>query len=983
MAAKCPHCGAQATLEGIRAANGRCPSCNSMVKVKFTGAPRPVAKAPAKPPGEGLRNSLENIGPYEILAEISRGGMGIVYKARDKNLKKTVAIKVLLRGSESSAEELKRFRREAEAAAKLQHSNIVPIHAVGVCQGLHYFIMDFIEGSALSDLAARGGVSPRQALDYVEQLADALTYAHAAGVFHRDIKPANVMIDRFDRPQLMDFGLAKDVGSETQLTQVGTTMGTPTYMPPEQAEGDLAGIDAQSDVYSLGAVLYELLTGQAPFEGPTTMAILMKVLEEEPRRPRNINPRIHPDVEAICLKAMAKDKRERYKSAAEFRDDIRRFKAGEMIEAARGSAMRRAARMIRRHGQLFAALLLLVLAAGALVVWRTWAEREDAVRRRAEADQRVQQLLTEADELAAGNAQAQARAEELYKLVQGLRPGDPAAARGLSALAESRRRQQIAFFLSKGQSYLESGSHAAAGDMFEEVLKLLKDSDPEAARARAGLRRAHGTGTLTLSSRPAGAAVYVAEGRDFPEPEPGSTATPGRRLGVTPLVRADIPMGLHRITLVRDGFGWQSLPVDVERGQDFRLEGDVELFPVSATQGSIRAASNLVRVPAGTLRGIDGGRDVEVGEFLLDRYEHPNRLGIPPVRGVSRTEAQDQASRAGKRLPVRSEWLLAAGGPKGLGFPYGDVFKPDYAVTGRAFDEGPLPSGSRPRDRSPCGAYDMSGNVSEWVAPEDRATRPGAEEEFNSAACGGNWTSIQPESASVQWTVGYGATDQPEVVGFRCALSPPDAKGTPGTAPPIGPRPQPDPGRPPAAKEVVLTACPQGMIEIRPQPGTPAWELVKYPFCIDRFEFPNEAGKKPRNKVTWHEADRLARAAGLRLATFEEWQVAAGGARLTRYPHGSDYDPGRLPVGLGREEGPVESGSWPGAESPFKGLFDLNGNLAEWVEPRTIEGRRCWGVAGGHWFSNPENATAASWEERAPDAATETIGFRRAARLEK
>ncbi len=981
MAGKCPHCSAPTTLEGIRAANGRCPSCGAAVKVRFTGAPRPVNRPSVRTTGEGLRNSLENIGPYEILAEISRGGMGIVYKARDKSLKKTVAIKVLLRGSESSSDELKRFRREAEAAAKLQHSNIVPIHAVGVCQGLHYFVMDFIEGEPLSELAARGGVSPRQALDYLEQLADALAYAHAAGVVHRDIKPANVMIDRHGRPQLMDFGLAKDVTADTQLTQVGTTMGTPTYMPPEQAEGDLAGIDAQSDVYSLGAVLYELLTGKAPFEGATTMAILMKVLEEEPERPRDLNPRIHPDVEAICLKAMAKDKRDRYRSAAELRDDIRRFKAGEMIEAARGSAMRQAVRLIRRHAQIFVVLVVAVLAVGALAGWNAWRAAEEREQQREALRQKVGQLLSKADGLAASGGSAdQAQAEDLYRQVQSLAPGEARASQGLKALTEARRRQQIGFLMSKGQAYLDSGSFAAAQDMFEEALKILGESEPEAARARAGLRRAMGTGTITVHSQPEKARIYIADGRDFAEPEPAERIVPGRLLGETLPAgkeeKIDIPMGLHRITLVKDGYGWQSIPVNVKRGQDVPPI-TVELFSARLADGDLRRVSNVVRVPAGPVN-IEGAES-QVEAFLVDRYEYPNLLGAAPRRALGFAEAQEFAAAAGKRLPTRAEWMLAAGGKKGLNFPYGDIFRPDYAVTGRAYDDGPLPCGSRPQDRSFCGAYDMSGNVSEWVADSPRAERPayGEEEEPVHEACGGNWTSIQPESASVQWVVSYSLIEQPEMVGFRCAMS----VGRGATLPPSGPGPS-TPAKGPAKPDgdVFLKQCPPDMVVIRPVPGTPAHDLVPYAFCIDRYEYPNKAGGLPKGGFSWAEAEALARKLGRRLPTANEWRVACGGAELWDYGYGSEYRPGSLRVELAPDAGPARSGETPDARSPF-GVFDLNGNLSEWLADRIVDqpGKR-W-VAGGCWVSNAADARASSRMAYDPEAKSGTHGFRCAARL--
>jgi formylglycine-generating enzyme required for sulfatase activity len=273
----------------------------------------------------------------------------------------------------------------------------------------------------------------------------------------------------------------------------------------------------------------------------------------------------------------------------------------------------------------------------------------------------------------------------------------------------------------------------------------------------------------------------------------------------------------------------------------------------------------------------------------------------------------------------------------------------------------------------------MSGNVSEWVARDGDA--PGAaagepeEQDATREACGGNWTSIQPASASVQWSVSYDTADRQDRVGLRCALGLSGDKAQPV------PKPKPVVNAP--FEDVTAKSCPKGMIEIRPRPGTAAWNLVNYPFCIDQYEYPNEAGKKPRTEITWHAANKLARDAGFRLATFQEWQVAAGGEELWAYPSGNSCEPGRLAVGLGADEGPVESGSRNLAESPFRGIFDLNGNVADWIEPRVFNGIKSWGVMGGCWISAPDSAKSSSWEAHPPDFSAKTIGFRRAVRLEK
>ncbi len=1017
MPAKCPNCGGETKLEAIRAAGGRCPHCKARIKVKFTGVPRQVKRAPGTVPARNLRNSLESIGPYEVITEISRGGMGIVYKARDTSLKKTVAIKVLIRGGNASEEERKRFRREAEAAAKLQHSNIVPIHSVGVCEGLHYFVMDFIEGEQLDALATRGSVSPRQALDYGEQLADALAYAHAAGVIHRDIKPANVIIDRYGRPQLMDFGLAKemDAGDRTQLTQVGTTMGTPTYMPPEQAEGDLEGIDTQSDVYSLGALLYEMLTGRPPFEGPTTMAILMKVLEEEPRRPRRINPRIHPDIETICLKAMAKEKRERYKSAEALREDIRRFKAGEAISATQPGAGRMFRRWVRRHRELVATLLVAVLALGGWGGYRAWQDRQERLLTEALKRGHITDMLRDAAGCLAdpspGEDQLE-RAASSYRRVLDLDPGGAAekdARHGLRRIEEIRRERRIRFFLDRGHKYIRGQNYEAAADMFTVVLR---EYDPQSREAEKGLRVARGTGTLRVSSDPPGAQVFLASGDAFPEPPRSS---PPAKLGklleqTTPFKDpVDVPMGLHRVTLVMKGHGRQSLPVMVGRNRDVVL-GKVKLIRADAVGGR-EAAANLVLVPGGKVVLEDGNEEV-VKPFYMDRYEYPNLLGARPVCGKTRAEdkqdwswrtAQALAQAAGKKLPTRAQWMLAAAGSEELRFPYGNDFNGERAAVNLTVKEGPLPAGSKPGDRSPFGIYDMSGNASEWVRIPGRDDRGHAgndpdddededddddepppyyrEEEIHDA-CGGNWTSRVPDQSSSRYVRLYTGADEAPMVGFRCTLEKGE-KAVPGK-----PRALPEEPKIGAeVKEVWVTECPKDMVLIRPKPGTEAHKLVPYAFCIDRYEYPNEKGKPPKTDVSWDQASRLARARGKRLPTFKEWRVACGGPDLLAYPFGREHEPGKLCIDFKMADkdkpDPCGEDKWKGSRSPWGEAYDLSGNVWEWVGDwfnyNKGSGKR--GITGGCWISEPYQAKSSYWEGLAPEKSNDATGFRCVVRL--
>ncbi len=267
---------------------------------------------------------INDVGDYELLEEVARGGMGVVYKARQKSLGRIVALKMLLTGHFAKGDDVQRFQIEAQAAASLQHPNIVAIHEQGLHAGLHYFSMEFVEGRSLSAVLRKNVLTAKQAANYVRQMAEAIHYAHQHGTLHRDLKPSNVLIDSRDQVRITDFGLAMRVDGDSGLTQTGQIVGTPSYMPPEQAQGNRRLIGPASDVYSLGAILYECLTGRAPFRADSMLKTIDQVIHREAASPRVLNPGINRDLETICLKCLEKKPHRRYGSAQLLADDLGR-----------------------------------------------------------------------------------------------------------------------------------------------------------------------------------------------------------------------------------------------------------------------------------------------------------------------------------------------------------------------------------------------------------------------------------------------------------------------------------------------------------------------------------------------------------------------------------------------------------------------------------------------------------------------------------
>ena len=320
-----------------------------------------------------IARMLKDFGDYELLEEVGRGGQGVVFRARQKSLNRIVALKVIKLGEWASKAHLKRFRLEAEAAARLENPGVVPIHEVGERDGSCYFSMKFVEGGQLDEVVRRTPMSIRQAAELIAKVARTVHYAHEHGILHRDIKPGNILLDANREPHLTDFGLARLVESESSVTHTLDVLGTPSYMAPEQAVGNNTAVSSVTDVYGLGAVLYQLLTGQPPFAGGTTYETIKLLLDTEPRQPRLLNPKIDRDLSTICLKCLEKDPKRRYSSALALAEDLERWLKHEPILARHTGFVTRGKKWVQRNptSTLLAASLVALAAAAGWIVWKS------------------------------------------------------------------------------------------------------------------------------------------------------------------------------------------------------------------------------------------------------------------------------------------------------------------------------------------------------------------------------------------------------------------------------------------------------------------------------------------------------------------------------------------------------------------------------------------------------------------------------------
>ena len=368
----CPTCGLEIPAD---APQGACPGCllESGLSAQVNEDQEISVWIETQQGGrtERVAALAGEFGDYELLHEIGRGGQGIVYLARQKSLNRTVALKILKLGQWASRADLKRFRREAAAAASLDHPLIVPIYEVGERDGSCYFSMKFVEGGQLDEVVSRAPISRRQAAEVIAKVARTVHYAHQHGILHRDIKPGNILLDTSGEPHLTDFGLARLVEVDSAVTDTEQIMGTPSYMAPEQAMGPNAQLTSTTDVYGLGAVLYQLLTGHPPFAAETMYETIRLLVETDPREPRFLNRKIDRELSTICLMCLEKDPNRRYPSALALAEDLEHWLKHEPIRAKRSGILTHACKWVQRNPTV-AALIVSLIALAVAMSWNVW-----------------------------------------------------------------------------------------------------------------------------------------------------------------------------------------------------------------------------------------------------------------------------------------------------------------------------------------------------------------------------------------------------------------------------------------------------------------------------------------------------------------------------------------------------------------------------------------------------------------------------------